>query len=110
MGFTITGRVILLECKISKGPSLELGPRGLKAHQRIALNEAHRAGGLGLVAWMNENRLGQKRIAVIDAGQVKTYSAGRKSVPWRDIPRRFIHRLDDEPENFLWPFLSNQLA
>lgn len=101
MGFTIAGRVIVLEAKMRKQSSLELGPKGIKAHQRIAINEAHRAGGLGLVAWQNG-----KRIAVIDADQVKTYSLGRKSIPWKAIPERYLHHLDEDPARFLWPFVS----
>lgn len=103
LGFTITGRVIVLEAKMRKSKALELGPRGIKAHQRIAITEAHRAGGLGLVAWMNG-----RRIAVIDASQVKVYSEGRKSIPWSAIPDRFMHTLEEEPTRFLWPFLRTR--
>lgn len=100
MGFTITGRVIVLEAKMRKQKSLELGPKGIKAHQRIAINEAHQSGGLGLVAWMNG-----RRVAVIDAGQVQVYSHGRKSIPWNAIPDAFIHELDEDPTEFLVPFI-----
>lgn len=99
-GFTVTGRVILLECKMRAQTSLEMGPKGLKAHQQIAINEAHRAGGIGLLVWMNVDA-----IAVIDAGQVNTYRKGRKSIAWKDIPAKFKHPLDEKLERFLWPFL-----
>ena len=100
MGFTITGRVILLECKMRKAPSLALGPNGLKAHQQIALNEAHKAGGLGLLAWQNN-----EVVAVIDASQVNAYRKGKKSIAWKDIPDKFMHHLPEDPKRFFWPFL-----
>ena len=102
IGFTITGRVILLECKICTTKSLPLGPRGLKAHQQIAINEAHKAGGLGLLAWQHG-----LKVAVIDAGQVNVYRKGKKSIAWKDIPDKFKHELDELAEQFFWPFLSN---
>lgn len=101
IGFTITGRAILLECKMRKAPSLSLGPNGLKAHQQIALNEVHRCGGIGLLVWMNEDRL-----AVIDAGQVNAYRKGKKSIAWRDIPEKFKHSLEGDPKKLFWPFLQ----
>ena len=102
MGFTITGRVIVLECKMRKQKSLELGPKGLKAHQQIAISEAHRAGGIGLLAWLNVDM-----VAVIDAGMVKAFSTqkGRKSIRWDDIPGKFLHELDEDPTHLFWPFL-----
>lgn len=102
MGFTRSGRVIVLECKMRKQKALEIGPKGLKAHQQIAINEAHKSGGIGILAWMN-----RERIAVIDADQVRAYSThkGRKSILWTDIPERFIHELDEDPVKLLWPFV-----
>ena len=98
MGFTITGRVILLECKMRKQKSLEIGPKGLKAHQQIAIKEAHRAGGIGLLAWMNDDQ-----VAVIDADQVNLYRKGRKSIAWVNIPAKFKHVLNEDPLHFFWP-------
>ena len=100
IGFTITGRVILVECKICTAKSLPLGPRGLKAHQQIAINEAHKAGGIGLLLWQHG-----LRVAVIDAGQVNVYRQGRKSIAWKEIPDKFKHGLDELAEKFFWPFL-----
>jgi penicillin-binding protein-related factor A (putative recombinase) len=100
LGFTITGRVILLECKMRLRTSLELGPKGLKAHQQIAINEAHKAGGLGLLAWMNGDQ-----VAVIDAGQVNAYRKGKKSIAWNDIHAKYKHTLHEDPKRFFWPFL-----
>ena len=100
MGFTITGRVIVLECKMRAQTSLELGPRGLKAHQQIAIKEAHKVGGLGLLAWMNGDQ-----VAVIDADQVNVYRKGRKSIAWNSIPAKFIHDVAEDPARFLWPFV-----
>lgn len=98
IGYTITGRVIVLECKMRKQTSLEMGPRGLKAHQQMAINEAHKAGGVGVLAWMNGNV-----IALIDANQVNRYRSGRKSIAWADIPDKFKHQLDEDPLKFFWP-------
>ena len=100
MGFTITGRVILIECKMRKQTSLELGPKGLKAHQQIALNEVHRAGGIGLLVWMNDDQ-----VAVIDYGQVNAYRLGKKSIAWKDIQSKYKHVLTEDPKRFFWPFL-----
>lgn len=101
MGFTITGRVIILECKMTTRPLLPMGPKGLKPHQVIAINEVHRAGGLGLVAWMHA-----KKIAVIDAGQVTAYRGAKRSIAWRDIPDDFKHCVSEAPLRLFWPFLS----
>ena len=100
MGFTVGGRVILIECKMRKGPSLSLGPNGLKAHQQIALSEAHRAGGIALLAWKNDDA-----IAVIDFDQINAYRKGKKSIAWKDIPDKFKHPLDETAAQFFWPFL-----
>jgi hypothetical protein len=100
MGFTITGRVILLECKVCTAKSLPIGPRGLKAHQHIAISEAHKSGGIGLLAWQHG-----LQVAVIDAAQVNAYRRGYKSIAWKNIPDRYKHALDEDPIRFLWPFL-----
>ena len=72
----------------------------MKAHQQIAIHEAHKAGGIGLLAWQHG-----LNVAVIDAGQVNAYRQGRKSIAWKDIPVRFKHPLDEDPKRFFWPFL-----
>lgn len=100
IGFTITGRVIMLECKMRKGTSLEMGPKGLKAHQQIAINEVHKAGGIGLLVWQNGDD-----VAVIDAGQVNAYRKGRKSIAWRDIPDKYKCPALLSEKRFFWPFL-----
>lgn len=100
MGFTIGGRVILLECKMCTKKSLPIGPGGLKAHQHIAINEAHHTGGIGLLAWQHG-----LKVAVIDAGQVGVYRKHKKSIAWKDIPDKFKHELDELAEKFFWPFL-----
>ncbi len=106
IGWTASGRVIVIECKMCEGPSLGLYNKGLKSHQLIAITEAHRAGGLGLLVWQRESQ-----IAVIDADQVKlySYSMGRKSIPWRAIPEKFLHGLDVEHLRFFWPFMGTCL-
>lgn len=100
MGFTASGRVMVVECKICKGTSLPLGKSGLKPHQLIAITEAHRSGGLGLLVWQQGDT-----VAVIDAGMVKTMIGERKSLPWKVIPPRYKKRANVEPLRFFWPFL-----
>jgi penicillin-binding protein-related factor A (putative recombinase) len=103
MGFTASGRVIMVECKMRNALSLGLNSSGLKPHQMIAIREAHKAGGLGLVCWQR-----QGQVAVLDAGQVEIYTKGRgrKSVSWKDIPEKYVHELYDDPLRFFWPFLT----
>lgn len=101
IGWTATGRVIVIECKMTKDPSLQIGGKGLKPHQLIALQEAHNSGGLGLLVWQHD-----EEIAVIDADQVKLYSKFRKSIPWKAIPENFRRGLDVEHLRFFWPFMG----
>lgn len=101
-GFTSTGRVILLECKVCQRPFLPLGPRGLKAHQQRALQEVESAGGLALVAWQRGSQ-----IAVFDYGFVRLVTYARKSVAWSDVQAipEYLHTLTESPQRFLEPFL-----
>jgi penicillin-binding protein-related factor A (putative recombinase) len=99
MGWTVAGRAIAIECKMFKQPSLPVGPKGLKAHQLIAITECHKAGGIGLLVWQHEDEL-----AVIDPDQIATYSKGRKSIPWKSIPAKFKKPIDVEWRMFFWPF------
>lgn len=101
IGFTITGRAILLECKMFQKLSLPLGKKGLKPHQLKAITECHRAGGIGLLVWQHG-----VQIAVIDADQVRVYSKGRKSLPWKAIPARFTHPVIVDDLKFFWPFIA----
>ncbi len=102
IGWTASGRVIVIECKMCEAPSLGINSSGLKPHQLIALREANDSGGLGLLVWQRESQ-----IAVIDADQVKLYSQCRKSIPWRFIPADFKHGLDVEHLRFFWPFMGS---
>lgn len=101
IGWTAGGRVIVIECKMCLESSLQIGGKGLKPHQLIALREAHDSGGLGLLVWQRK-----EEIAVIDAAQILAYSKMRKSIPWQAIPFKFIHRLDVEHLRFFWPFMG----
>ena len=100
IGFTVSGRAILLECKMFSKPSLPLGEKGLKQHQLKAITECHRAGGIGLLIWQHG-----AEIAVIDPEQVLAYGRGRKSIPWKAIPPRFIRPVAVESLQFFWPFM-----
>lgn len=101
MGWTITGRAIAIECKMFKQPSLPVGEKGLKAHQLIAITECHKAGGIGLLVWQQE-----ETIAIIDPDQIVTYARARKSIPWKSIPDKFKRPADVEWRMFFWPFLA----
>ncbi len=101
MGFTAGGRAIIIECKMCLDESLSLGKKGIKPHQLKAINEVHDAGGLGLVVWQKEGM-----IAVVDAGQVRAYTANRKSLPWKVIPPKFKREIMVEHLQFFWPFLG----
>ncbi len=102
IGFTVTGRAMLVECKMFQKPSLPIGEKGLKPHQYRALVEVHRAGGIGLLVWQNDFT-----IAVIDPEQITKYSRGRKSLPWKAIPESYKKDLVSDPRRFFWPFLPS---
>ena len=86
MGFTVTGRAILIEAKQVKRASLPTsGNPGLRPHQYLALNEANKAGALAIVCWANGDQC-----ATLTWDMVLELSAGRFSVPWRKIEKRFL--------------------
>lgn len=105
LGWTVSGRAIALECKEFKELSLPLGPKGLKPHQLIAITECHKAGGIGLLAWQRGDEL-----AVIDPDQIRAYSRGRKSIPWKAIPARYKRPADCSYQAFFWPFIGRPAA
>ena len=85
MGHTIQGRAIMLECKDIKAPSLAFGRSGLKAHQWIALQECHDAGGLALLAWSRGDW-----VSLLDMDLVRALSKDRHSIPWAKIPEQWV--------------------
>lgn len=85
IGHTAHGRAILLECKQTRGTRLPVGPRGLKAHQFIALQEAHDAGAIALVIWARG-----KDVAAIPMDMLCHLLEGRKSIAWYSIPPRYV--------------------
>lgn len=101
-GFTTSGRVIMIECKECSKPSLAFNDSGLKPHQIAALSEVHRAGGIALLVWYR-----RKEIATIDLDVIFSISRGRKSIPWKKIPRDLIHP-DGETEELLEPYLRER--
>jgi penicillin-binding protein-related factor A (putative recombinase) len=101
IGFTVTGRAILIECKMFKELSLPVGDKGLKAHQLKAITECHKAGGIGLLVWQRGAEL-----AVIDPDQVLAYSRGRKSIPWKAIAAKYKKPVTCEPLEFFRPFVT----
>lgn len=86
-GYTRTGRAILIECKEVQRPSLPIGTApGLAPHQWNALRDAGRADCIALICWMREGIL-----ATIDIHMAAAFSRGRRSIPWKEIPERFLH-------------------
>lgn len=81
MGFTSSGRALLIECKECKASSLSMGSRGLKPHQWLALQECHDAGGIAVLLW---RRKGVD--AILDVDMIRKFSKGKLSIPWSAIP------------------------
>lgn len=100
-GYTREARAILIECKEANKPRLDIGEKGLKPHQLIALRDGHRAGAIALLVW----RRGDE-IAVLDPDMIEMFSAGRKSIPWNAVPERFVKQASAEPGTLLWPWLG----
>lgn len=101
-GFTSSGRVVLIECKQTDKARLEIGEKGVKAHQFYALHDCHRAGGIALLCWLHK-----KELAVLDCDMIQRFSGERRSIPWKEIPDRFIRTVSAEsrPLEMLEPFL-----
>lgn len=78
-GWTPSGRAIAIECKQVKRPTLPIGcSNGLQAHQWNALDLAHNCGAIALLVWRNGDFT-----SVFSFEEIKVFSAGRKSLPWR---------------------------
>ena len=89
MGFTSTGRVILIEAKQVRRVSLPLCKSpGVLPHQFGALDECNRAGGIALLCWAVGDVC-----AVLSWDMVLAFSVGRRSVPWHKIEGRFRRSL-----------------
>ena len=86
-GYTRTGRAILIEAKEVQRSSLPIGNSpGLATHQWNALCDAGRANCIALICWMREGV-----IATIDIDMAIELARGRRSVPWKAIPKKFLH-------------------
>jgi hypothetical protein len=95
-GYTKDGRAILIECKEVARLSLPIGKSpGLAPHQFNALRDAGRANCIALVCWLRKGVL-----ATIDIDMVVALSKDRRSIPWRKIPKRFLHE-DPKPSGCL---------
>lgn len=89
MGFTASGRVIMIEAKQVTRSSLPIAMSpGLLPHQYGALDECNRAGGLALLCWAQRGIC-----ATLSFDQVERYSRGRKSIPWDTIPDRYMRSM-----------------
>lgn len=86
-GYTKDGRAILLECKEVARASLPIScSPGLAPHQWNALRDAGRANCISLICWLRKGVL-----ATIDIDMAVSLSQNRRSIPWKDIPERFLH-------------------
>ena len=82
IGYTVTGRVILIEAKMVARASLPIGDSpGLSVHQWNELTDAHRAGALALICWSRGDVC-----ASISMGTATLLSQGRRSIAWDEIP------------------------
>ena len=92
MGFTVTGRAILIEAKMVNKTSLPIGVMpGLLAHQVVALEEANKAGAISLVCWSRGDDC-----ACLSWDMVRALSRGRRSIPWAKIEKRFLRSLSGD--------------
>lgn len=90
-GYTKDGRAILIEAKDVARASLPIGSSpGLASHQWNALRDAGRANCVALICWMRNGVL-----ATIDIDMAVELSKDRASIPWKEIPKRFLH---EEPK------------
>lgn len=87
-GYTRNGRAILIEAKeVSSRVSLPIcNDPGLSPHQWNALRDAGRANCIALICWLHKGVL-----ATIDIDMAIELAAGRLSIPWKDIPEKFLH-------------------
>lgn len=84
MGFTVHGRVVMIEAKQVARSSLPIANSpGLQKHQFGALQECWRAGGIAIVAWAHRGM-----VAVLPFETVMRLSIqqSRMSIAWKDIP------------------------
>lgn len=89
MGFTASGRVILIEAKMVNRTALPIAcSPGLLAHQFNALDSCNRANGLAIVCWARGDIC-----AVLSFDLVLALSKDRRSIPWVDIEERFKRKL-----------------
>jgi len=106
-GYTRTGRAILIECKEVKRSSLPIGTsNGLRLHQWNALRDAGRANCIALICWLNDGVL-----ATIDIDMAVALSRDRRSIPWKDIPEKFLHQSPTPSDclTLLEPFVRSTL-
>lgn len=89
-GYTRVGRAIMIEAKQVHRSSLPIGKSpGLAPHQWNALREAFDAGCLALLCWTYGDLC-----ATLDVPLIVSASQGRKSIPWKAIPKHYIHSMD----------------
>ena len=85
-GYTAEGRAILVEAKMVNRPSLPIGQSpGLLPHQWCELMDANRANCLALICWARGGFC-----ATLTMDMAIDLSAGRRSIPWKEIEERFL--------------------
>lgn len=92
MGFTATGRAILIEAKMVVGTSLPISNTpGLAPHQFVALDEANKAGAVSLLCWAQDGVC-----ATLSFDMVLALSKGRLSIPWDKIEEKYLRSITDD--------------
>lgn len=85
MGHSRSGRVIMIEAKMVKRPSLPIMVKpGLLSHQWCALRECSDSTGLALICWANDGE-----VAFISLTNAQHLIRNRKSIPWKGINTAF---------------------
>jgi len=89
MGFTVTGRVVMIEAKMVSRLSLPIhSSPGILTHQFNALDSCNRAGGLALVCWARGDFC-----ATLTFDMVLELSRDRRSIPWGKIEEKYLRSL-----------------
>lgn len=101
IGYTASGRAILIEAKMVNAPQLKIGSSpGLSVHQWNELCDAEKAGAIALVCWARGDQC-----VCLTPENIRVYAGGTKSIRWDDIHR---HRSMKGPKahlTLLAPFL-----
>lgn len=103
-GYNSDGRVVMIECKISKPDRLKLDERnGLRPHQFDTLKNCARAGGIAIVVWQHKNEIASMPVMFVADVMERE---GRRSIVWSDVIAPFRHHKTDDPVSWLEKHLT----